>query len=514
MTEVVLPYNKSIVGQETGYWCGPASTQVVLSGNGINIAEAQLAKEIGTTTAGTDYVGLIERILDRYSPEVNYTSVYLERDPATPEQKETLWRNLIQSINAGRGVVMNWVAPQGNKPRGVKGSISPRYSGGTTFHYVSAMGYDDNPSLRAIWIADSGFQPQGYWISFDQCATLIPPKGYCYANTGKVIPPTPSQTPSVALLSKGMGDVIGLDAYAQLLPFVQDALVKSGCTNQRRIAGWFSQIGHESVGLRYMRELWGPTGDQLTYQGRMGNTNPGDGQRYLGRGPLQVTGKDNYRELSAWAFGKGYVSSATYFVDNPAELERYEYAFLGAIWYWSVKQPRCNQFADAGNIEDLSKLINAPAWVGTPRRANGIDDRIARWNRCNAIDLTPLAVKDTINLADVSLADFTELLTKTREIHGAIFNPIASLSKYREEGEGAIWDNNKLARNKDAAIYDAKVERLAILGNSRNIALVAREAAKGDTESASVLARIDDVYLTATQITLKKSVSQPNSGAK
>lgn len=512
MTEVVLPYNKSIVGQETGYWCGPASTQVVLSGNGINIPEAQLAREIGTTTAGTDYVGLIERILDRYSPEVNYTSVYLERDPATPEQKETLWRNIVQSINAGRGVVMNWVAPPGNKPRGVKGSISPRYSGGTTYHYVSAMGYDDNPSLRAIWIADSGFQPQGYWISFDQCATLIPPKGYCYANTGVKIPPTPPQTPTVALLSKAMGDAVGLDVYSQLLPFYSDMLVKCQATTQKRIAALSAQLGHESVGLKFMRELWGPTADQANYDNMMGN-GPGEGRKYLGRGPIQVTGKNNYRALSQWAFDRKYVSSPTFFVDNPEKLEEYQYAFLGVVWYVSKDQERFNQYADAGDVENYSKLINAPAWIGKPQRARGIDDRIARYNRCMTMDLTPL-LQETINLADVSLADFTELLTKTREIWGAVFNPIPSLSKYRAEGEGAIWDNNKLARNKDAAIYDAKVERLAILGNSANIALVAREVAKGDTESASVLARIDDVYLTPTQIVLKRSLPQPNSGAK
>ena len=44
-------------------------------------------------------------------------------------------------------------------------------------HYFSVMGYDDAPD-RAVWIADSGFRPFGYWMSFDQLASLIPPKGY------------------------------------------------------------------------------------------------------------------------------------------------------------------------------------------------------------------------------------------------------------------------------------------------------------------------------------------------
>ncbi|QIN94250.1 endolysin [Mycobacterium phage Willsammy] len=200
MAEKLLPYDRSIVPQETGYWCGPAATQVVLNSRGIIKAESDLARQIGTTTRGTDYVGLIERVLDAIVPDARYTSVYIANDPPTAAQKETLWRNLVASINAGYGVVMNWVAPPSNKPRGVKGSVSPSYSGGTTYHYVAAMGYDDNPAARAVWIADSGFRPYGYWVSFDQCATLIPPKGYCYAAAAPVAPAAPA--PATQLSTK------------------------------------------------------------------------------------------------------------------------------------------------------------------------------------------------------------------------------------------------------------------------------------------------------------------------
>lgn len=413
MTERVLPYDRAIVTQETGYWCGPAAAQVVLNSRGIIMRESDLAREIGTTTRGTDYVGLIERVLDRVTPDAQYTSVYIENDPPTQVQKDRLWKHLVQSINAGYGVVMNWVAPPSNKPRGVKGSVSPRYSGGTTYHYVAAMGYDD-AAARAVWIADSGFQPQGYWVSFDQCASLIPPKGYCYANTTAAAPlPTPSQTPAVAVLSKAMGDTVTLDRYAQLLPAVGDALAKSECTTVERIAMWCAQIGHESVGLKYMRELWGPTADQLTYDGRMGN-GPGEGRKYLGRGPIQVTGKDNYRQLSQWAHARGYVPTPTFFVDQPELLERDEYAFLGAIWYWTVAQPRLDEFADARNIEDASKAINAPAWIGTSRRANGIAGRITRYNRCLAIGAELLKLVET---GGITMAQAEELQAQTRGVY-------------------------------------------------------------------------------------------------
>lgn len=198
MTERVLPYDHGIVGQERGWDCGPASAQNVLSSR-MHVSEADLIRSIGTTTNGTDHVGLIERDLDRRVPDAKYTTVFLAQDPISALEKEVLWTHLRSSIDSGWGVVMNWVSPPGNKPRGVKGSPNPRYSGGTTYHYVAAMGYDDNPTARAVWIADSGFSPFGYWVGFDQCATLIPPKGYCYATVDvKATPPpvAPSQPPA------------------------------------------------------------------------------------------------------------------------------------------------------------------------------------------------------------------------------------------------------------------------------------------------------------------------------
>jgi lysozyme family protein len=182
--EKVLPYDHSIVPQETGFWCGPAATQVVLNSRGIIVAERDLALSIGTHTGGTDYVGLIERDLDKRVPQASYMSVYMPNDPPTPAQREKLWSDLVRGIDAGWGMIMNWVAPPSNYPRGVKGSQPPAYGGGTVYHYVAAMGYDDTPGARAVWIADSGFRPFGYWCGFDQVATLIPPKGYTYANIG------------------------------------------------------------------------------------------------------------------------------------------------------------------------------------------------------------------------------------------------------------------------------------------------------------------------------------------
>ena len=216
-SEVILPYDRSIVPQQTGYWCGPGSAQVVLSGRGIAIAESDLADEAGTTTDGTSCIQAIERVLNRHLPDARYTSVVMQQDPPTQSETDALFNHVRSSIDAGYGVVMNWVAPPGNYPRGVKGSVSPGYGGGTIWHYVSCMGYD--AAGQAFWIADSGFRPQGYWVSVRQVATLIPPKGYCYSTAQPTRPQptgdTVSNTPAISKPADEAGQTS--DVWSQVL---------------------------------------------------------------------------------------------------------------------------------------------------------------------------------------------------------------------------------------------------------------------------------------------------------
>ncbi|QNJ58075.1 endolysin [Gordonia phage Bunnybear] len=193
MAEKVLPYDRANVVQETGWWCAPASIQTILVSRGIRVSERDIARQTEELEGnrgwddqdGTDYIGQGATVLNRYLAGAKYAPVGMPNDPAYPEQRSALWSALVKSINAGYGVLINIVAPPTNYPRGVKGSASPAYGGGTVFHYIAAMGYDD--VARAVWIADSGFRPYGYWVSFDQLCTLIPPKGYAAA-TGAVIP--------------------------------------------------------------------------------------------------------------------------------------------------------------------------------------------------------------------------------------------------------------------------------------------------------------------------------------
>lgn len=379
MTVRQLDYDRAIVRQETGYWCGPASAQVVLNSRGIHVDESDLAREMGTTWNGTDFIGQIERVLDARVPDARYTSVQMPNDPPTIEQEIRLWADIVRSIDAGWGVVVNIVAPPSNYPRAVPPStISPAYSGGTVYHYMTVMGYDDE--RRSVWIADSGFTPFGYWLGFDQLATLIPPKGYCYADVepapaAPVPPPPPPRGMTAETLSQAMGGAVSLDRYAALLPAFVNAMRAANCTTVERAAMWCAQIGHESAGLLYMEEI--ASGDAYDTRTDLGNTPEvdGDGRLYKGSGPIQLTGRANFRAFSQWCHAQGWVDSPTYFEDNPA-LVRTDphWGFLAATWYWTVARPQLNALADARDVVAATKAING----GT----NGLPDRHLRYKRC------------------------------------------------------------------------------------------------------------------------------------
>lgn len=383
MTEHVLQYDHSVTPQEKFWDCGPASTQVVLNGRGVIASEDDIIPQEGTTENGTNDIDNVVPVLNKYLPEAGYQSVHMPNDPPTQAEKNALWNHIVESINSGHGLVANIVAPPSNYPRGVKGSVSPSYGGGTVFHYIALMGYDDDPKLRAVWVADPGFNPFGYWVSLDQLATLIPPKGYAYSTAPVSEAPTPppaEDPPPVAAPPEppapGAESVLaaatGLtqDRATELLPAVSAGLSAAQCTNVNRIAMFLAQCGEESAGFSTTEEF----ASGAEYEGRtdLGNTVPGDGVRFKGRTWIQITGRHNYGLFSQWAYGQGLVDSASYFVDNPTELSDEKWAGIGAAWYWTVARPQINSMCDSQDVVGVTRAING----GT----NGLDERTRRWN--------------------------------------------------------------------------------------------------------------------------------------
>ena len=139
-----------------------------------------------------------------------------------------------------------------------------------------------------------------------------------------------------------------------------------------RLALFCAQIMHESGGLKYVKEVWGPTPAQQRYEGRtdLGNTQAGDGARFMGRDIMQITGRANYRALSDWlAAQRG--GKTPDFESTPEALEQPEWLGLGALWYWSERVPR--RFVERGDMEMITRAINGGL--------NGYADRLRYYNR-------------------------------------------------------------------------------------------------------------------------------------
>lgn len=133
-----------------------------------------------------------------------------------------------------------------------------------------------------------------------------------------------------------------------------------------RIAHFIAQLAHESGSLAYDEEI--ASGE--AYEGRadLGNTQPGDGKRFKGRGLIQLTGRNNYQQYST-ATGIDYVS-------NPKRLSYDPNAAVDvAGWFWSTR--RLNRYADADDVRRVTRRINGGY--------NGLDDRIAFLGRAKCM---------------------------------------------------------------------------------------------------------------------------------
>jgi putative chitinase len=189
-----------------------------------------------------------------------------------------------------------------------------------------------------------------------------------------------------------LSEIIGKNPY---LDYWYDALCEIlpvyDINTPERVAAFVAQCAHESGGFKFLKENLNYRAESLmrtfprhfksldeakqyerkperiankVYANRMGNGDEasGDGFRYLGRGLIQLTGKNNYTLFAA--------AIDTPLEEIPEYLQTFEGAIQSACWFW--EQNNLNQWADKKDIMTLTKRING----GTI----GLEDRIKHYN--------------------------------------------------------------------------------------------------------------------------------------
>ena len=170
----------------------------------------------------------------------------------------------------------------------------------------------------------------------------------------------PITTQQLLQIFPNAGHVAGVFA-----PVLNTAMNRYQIVGSKRVAAFIAQIGHESGQLKYVKEIWGPTKAQARYEGRadLGNTQPGDGSKFRGRGLIQITGRANYKACGE-ALGLDLIN-------QPELLEKPQHACMSAAWFWASRG--LNTMADAGQFDKITQRINGGQ--------NGAADRQALYAR-------------------------------------------------------------------------------------------------------------------------------------
>ena len=167
----------------------------------------------------------------------------------------------------------------------------------------------------------------------------------------------------------------------ELLPFLSAAMSEFAIDAPAREAAFLAQLAHESGEFRFMEEIWGPTDAQRRYEPvttlskTLGNTGPGDGKLFKGRGPIQLTGRANYQRF-------GDLLQVDLIADPPRAAKP-DVAFRVAGLFWSKKG--LNELADRATpdaFKEITRRINGgfngladrQAFYAVARRVLGVPD--------------------------------------------------------------------------------------------------------------------------------------------
>lgn len=154
--------------------------------------------------------------------------------------------------------------------------------------------------------------------------------------------------------------VFGRAPTSQQLADLNACMQRFSINTPARIRHFLAQVAHESGGLKWMQEI--ASGDEYEDRSDLGNSQPGDGKRFKGVGPIQVTGRKNYLAFSEYMKDPKVMDGCSYVS------EKYPFTISGFWWHSNA----LNSFIDNGaSCRQVSARVNGKD------PANGLSEREA-----------------------------------------------------------------------------------------------------------------------------------------
>lgn len=305
---------------------GGPDTDLAMDGNKIAVVGDSIAVGIGSVMKDAVTNALVgagsSAILARISNEVKGADLAIisagSNDIVKGQGDPKKLASNLQSIKSALGAKKYvWILPYDKIANQVVKSIAG--SDAT----IDLSSYPSNDQVH----------PSGYGAVAKAAAAFAPPAKQKVA--GGVVMNTAGKKETVAMLSK--------EAASQGV-------------KGKELAAFLAQCYAESA-FTHLSEIWGPTSAQKTYQGRMGNNQPGDGYKYRGRGFIGLTGKENYTNASR--------SLGINLVKDPDAVSKPDIAAKTSLWFWMTYVH--SKISNWDDTVSVTQLVNGGQ--------NGIDTR-------------------------------------------------------------------------------------------------------------------------------------------
>ena len=181
VTRAIRRLNIPLVSQDNGYYCGPASAQMILRGEGIYLTQTQLASDLGTNSDGTSFGANWTNALNKYSDN-NYQILWGSPSDST-DRAILMTDSAIGTLARGYGVVYDTIQYAGTSTNRLVGYNN--YLPNNIYHYVAGTGYNNNqPEDRICYYNDpNSARPGAYGqheIGFRLMCTLIKDRGLVF----------------------------------------------------------------------------------------------------------------------------------------------------------------------------------------------------------------------------------------------------------------------------------------------------------------------------------------------